>query len=80
MSIVGWYVANETSTDRSLNEHTIKTIEKISRQNENAVVFLVGVGFLRRGLQVGQYELTSAFNRLTMTISICTTAKTAPFW
>jgi len=43
LEIVGWYVANENNTDRSLNEHTIKTIDKISRQNEKAVVFLVGV-------------------------------------
>ncbi|CAO3664966.1 unnamed protein product [Umbelopsis ramanniana] len=41
LEIVGWYVANENNTDRSLNEHTIKTIDKISRQNEKAVVFLI---------------------------------------
>ncbi|KAI9284424.1 hypothetical protein BC943DRAFT_325626 [Umbelopsis sp. AD052] len=41
LEIVGWYVANENNTDRSLNEHTIKTIDKISRQNNNAVVFLI---------------------------------------
>lgn len=43
LEIAGWYVANENNTDRSLNEHTIKTIDKISRHNEKAVVFLVGV-------------------------------------
>lgn len=43
LTIAGWYIANETGNDRSLNEHTIKVIEKIARQNEKSVVFLVGV-------------------------------------
>ncbi|KAH8550959.1 hypothetical protein BGW37DRAFT_496674 [Umbelopsis sp. PMI_123] len=41
LDIVGWYVGNENNTERSLNEHTIKTIDKIWRQNENAIVFLI---------------------------------------
>ncbi|GAB5588266.1 hypothetical protein Unana1_03166 [Umbelopsis nana] len=41
LTIAGWYIANETGNDRSLNEHTIKVIEKIARQNEKSVVFLI---------------------------------------
>ncbi|CAM0142472.1 hypothetical protein VKS41_002022 [Umbelopsis sp. WA50703] len=41
LAIAGWYVANETAGDRALNEHTVKTIDMITKHNENAIVFLV---------------------------------------
>ncbi|KAJ2959343.1 hypothetical protein NQZ79_g5131 [Umbelopsis isabellina] len=41
LAIAGWYVANETTADKALNEHIIKTMETILKHNENAIVFLV---------------------------------------